>query len=496
MGVWFGKKGRGLIMGIWTCHVFVGNILGKALATYVIVSKIHTYDNFAGNVNLTGAIVDYNHSLVKGLVPSLDKVNVSMTQKQADKYCDNDKMCVGYVAYPKKGSKLNVTQNSTLRVTFFNSSNLNNPDLKVKLIKDAPFNFSHQNGTMWSVDVATDSPGMLGATSGAAPTKSKTSVCREADFCTFQKHLPWSKAFYANGGMIVAAGVIVLLFLVPHPRDVGLLSESEEEAKQKRSEDPEGIHETLLAPEGQNSSGNISPLEALFIPGVIEFAICFFFTKFVVYAFMYWLPQFLEIEGFAIGKSGYTSTLFDLGGMAGGIFCGLMSDLIGKRAIVCAVGMALSVPSMYVYRTMAHEEKSSDALNGGLLFLIGFWIQGVYALITTAVSADLGTHESLKGNAQALGIVTAIIDGTGSLGAAFSGVGVAYLREHFKTSGGNLAEPVDNGKHTGLNGVFLVFEVAAAISCVMLTRLVVKEIRAMCSPKSRSGGVGIQYSRQ
>ena len=207
---------------------------------------------------------------------------------------------------------------------------------------------------------------------------------------------------------------------------------------------------------------------------------------------MYWLPQFLEIAGFSLSKSGYTSTLFDLGGMAGGIFCGLMSDLIGTRAIVCALGMALSVPSTYVYRTMAHEETKSDALNGGLLFLIGFWIQGVYALITTAVSADLGTSPSLKGNAQALGMVTAIIDGTGSLGAAFSGVGVSFLREHFIASGGSLAGPVDNDKHTGLNGVFFVFEVAAGISCVMLTRLVVKEVRSICAPQQRRG-VGIQY---
>lgn len=43
-------------------------------------------------------------------------------------------------------------------------------------------------------------------------------------------------------------------------------------------------------------------------------------------------------------------------------------------------------------------------------------MNGPYALITTAVSAELGTHESLHGNAKALATVTAIIDGTGSIG--------------------------------------------------------------------------------
>lgn len=66
----------------------------------------------------------------------------------------------------------------------------------------------------------------------------------------------------------------------------------------------------------------------------------------------------------------------------------------------------------------------------------GFFVNGPYALITTAVSADLGTHEVLKGNSKALSTVTAIIDGTGSIGlylenkpswtAAFKDVIVLY----------------------------------------------------------------------
>eukprot|EP01048_Picozoa_sp_COSAG05_P019656 COSAG05_NODE_3139_length_2292_cov_1.995440_1_plen_128_part_00 len=126
MGVWFGKKGRGLIMGIWTCHVFVGNIIGKALATYVLVSATHNYDHFAGRVNLTGAVIQYNGSLKGAPIHSSDLVNVSMSMKQADTYCDLDTKCSGYVAWPIPGSKANVSENSTLKVTFFNTSNLMN----------------------------------------------------------------------------------------------------------------------------------------------------------------------------------------------------------------------------------------------------------------------------------------------------------------------------------------------------------------------------------
>ena len=57
---------------------------------------------------------------------------------------------------------------------------------------------------------------------------------------------------------------------------------------------------------------------------------------------------------------------------------------------------------------------------GNIAFLLftGLLVNGPYALITTAVSAELGTHKSLEGSAKALATVTSVIDGTGSIGAA------------------------------------------------------------------------------
>jgi OPA family glycerol-3-phosphate transporter-like MFS transporter 1/2 len=56
--------------------------------------------------------------------------------------------------------------------------------------------------------------------------------------------------------------------------------------------------------------------------------------------------------------------------------------------------------------------------NVGLLIVSGLLVNGPYALITTAVSAELGVHPSLEGSSKALATVTSIIDGTGSIGAA------------------------------------------------------------------------------
>lgn len=69
---------------------------------------------------------------------------------------------------------------------------------------------------------------------------------------------------------------------------------------------------------------------------------------------------------------------------------------------------------MYMYNTITITSYVGDV---ALLLLVGVIVNGPYALITTAVSADLGTHPSLAGNAKALSTVAAIIDGTGSIGS-------------------------------------------------------------------------------
>jgi OPA family glycerol-3-phosphate transporter-like MFS transporter 1/2 len=74
---------------------------------------------------------------------------------------------------------------------------------------------------------------------------------------------------------------------------------------------------------------------------------------------------------------------------------------------------------MFVYEDYG---TAGFATNVVLLIVVGFLVNGPYALITTAVSADLGTHHSLEGNAKALATVSAIIDGTGSVGMCITSI--------------------------------------------------------------------------
>ncbi|XP_050358501.1 glucose-6-phosphate exchanger SLC37A2 isoform X1 [Nymphalis io] len=258
----------------------------------------------------------------------------------------------------------------------------------------------------------------------------------------------WSLSFVYPALVMGVVAFLVFLFLVPEPRNVGLStdrqspsrtshrSDDEDEATQVivgdqaaslrpsrhsantspyQQDDP--TEETaLLSRRSTRSQGAVSLTRALAIPGVIEFSLSLFFAKLVSYTFLYWLPLYIKSSTTLTPKqSGELSTSFDVGGVMGAALAGLLADCVGAPALVCAAFYALAAPALLAYQSWG---ASSYVLNVALLVVAGVLVNGPYALITTAVSAELGTHSSLAGDAQALATVTAIIDGTGSIGAA------------------------------------------------------------------------------
>ncbi|PIK50342.1 putative sugar phosphate exchanger 2 [Apostichopus japonicus] len=167
---------------------------------------------------------------------------------------------------------------------------------------------------------------------------------------------------------------------------------------------------------------------ALLIPGVIEFSLCLFFAKLVSYSFLFWLPFYLlnNLPNVGDRQAAYLSTLFDIGGIFGGILAGYLADVTGSSGIISFLTLCLAAPVVFLYNFFG---RTSYIVNIVLMVITGFFVNGPYALITTAVSADLGTHESLHGNAKALSTVTAIIDGTGTIGAAWTSTNRTYLTD-------------------------------------------------------------------
>ncbi|XP_047463806.1 glucose-6-phosphate exchanger SLC37A2 [Mugil cephalus] len=292
----------------------------------------------------------------------------------------------------------------------------------------------------------------------------------------------WGMSFIVPGLIIASSGILCFFFLVEKPEDVNCSPpQHHSDGDQESGETDPLLRSSSNVNRGINGSISAEPQEiveedakaisfreALCIPGVVEFSLCLLFAKLVSYTFLYWLPLYISnVAHFDAKQAGDMSTLFDAGGILGGILAGVVSDYTEGRATTCFVMLVAAAPMLYVYNYIGQR---SLATTIGMLLLCGGLVNGPYALITTAVSADLGTHESLRGNSRALSTVTAIIDGTGSIGAA---LGPLFA---------GLISP------TGWNNVFYMLISADILACLFLSRLVYKEFRGWCQPVSQVRG--------
>lgn len=279
----------------------------------------------------------------------------------------------------------------------------------------------------------------------------------------------WGWSFILPGAFIFLGGVLVYLFLAAYPEDVGFpcpyaLGNNQETGPS----DLEVPIQSNAAPQvSSKNRRSVGLFEACLIPGVVPFALCLFFSKLVAYTFLYWLPFYLSQTAIggdfvSVKSAGNLSTLFDVGGIAGGIIAGYLSDKLNARATIAATFMYAAIPSILLYRFYGGGSMTRNIV---LMMIVGFFVNGPYALITTAVSADLGTHSSLKGDSRALATVTAIIDGTGSAGAALGPLLTGFLSTK------------------GWDKVFVMLMIGALISGLLLSRLVVTEIADMLKRK-------------
>merc|ERR1711994_676924 len=136
------------------------------------------------------------------------------------------------------------------------------------------------------------------------------------------------------------------------------------------------------------------------------------------------------------------------------------------------VMLVVAIPSMFVYESTvkkwcpitAHHgvpvHDSCFSWNIFLTLLTGTLVNGPYALIPAAVSAELGQHPSLQGSSKALATVTAIIDGTGSIGAAIG----PFLCGRLSGSG-------------NWDSVFYMLVASDAAALLLLTRIFIREVR-------------------
>ncbi|KAL4444821.1 hypothetical protein ABPG74_016029 [Tetrahymena malaccensis] len=193
------------------------------------------------------------------------------------------------------------------------------------------------------------------------------------------------------------------------------------------ADDLERLREKLQLKYG--SSGIINPTrvkeeykgitvyEALQIPGVIWYTVDFMCLKGLNYGILFWFPKFLQQNHLESNSSGI-SIMWSFGVLVGGIVSGYVGDRLHKRrGILMPPSLILLALSLFYFHTLNSKEDS--LINFYLTsLLIGIFLGGPYNVQHGPLIIDLGKHSVLKGNQQAIGTVTGIIEGAGSLASS------------------------------------------------------------------------------
>ncbi|EEY69680.1 sugar phosphate exchanger, putative [Phytophthora infestans T30-4] len=271
-------------------------------------------------------------------------------------------------------------------------------------------------------------------------------------FALVDETVAWKLALVVAAGLVAFHGLIIHFFLYPDPKDVPYRHESLEEAQ------PEGI----------------GFFKAWRIPGVLPYALSYACLKSVNYALFFWLPFYLTVSlHMDNSQAGSFSMLYDAGQIFGGFVGGIVSDRMGVRSPVVVTMLLLS---WYETITLYFMDGASYDATALLLLSSGFMLGGPANLISTAISADLGTHESIRGDAEALSTVTGIIDGTGSIGAALVQYLVGYLANcQYEPKGCDPKSP-RCVQVCSWGPVFVLLEVGTVLSCVCLAQLLYHEL--------------------
>jgi sugar phosphate permease len=171
----------------------------------------------------------------------------------------------------------------------------------------------------------------------------------------------------------------------------------------------------------------------------------YFFIKLIRYSLLFWLPFYLEtVLHYGSAEAGYQSTSFEIGGVAGTIVLGAVSDRLPKvpRSAVCATSLVGLAAALFVYTRVGD---ASHALNFAAMALVGALLYGPDSLLSGAAAQDLG-------GPRAAALAIGMINGLGSVGAVSQELITRTV-----------------SRHSGWNAVFYVLLVSAFAAAVLLT---------------------------
>lgn len=229
----------------------------------------------------------------------------------------------------------------------------------------------------------------------------------------------WRQVFWAAGGIVTVILILELIFLRPNPEAVG-------------EESPVAHPENLFGHDGNASRpASVIALLTPFFRSVSFWLICLisFGLTLIRETFNFWTPTYLnEVAQLSPGRAALASSLFPFFGGISVVLIGLLSDRLtdGRRGLMMVVFLIPAVAVLFLLSLQ--DETSSATLQVTLISLTGLLILGPYALLTGALSVDLGGKQ---GSATAAGMA----DTAGYVGGMVSGWGIGTIATRWGWSG-------------------------------------------------------------
>ena len=165
-----------------------------------------------------------------------------------------------------------------------------------------------------------------------------------------------------------------------------------------------------------------SPRHLLFgVPGVLGICAAYFCAKLVRYVLMMWLPfYFTEELHHGTGMAGVLASALDVGGVAGSIFSGVLSDKYhgGRRRAAFTVLLSAA----FVFFLSGFSLGSTFASNPAYALAVGFACGAcAYAIDSVVTGSLVQDFAERQGLSAQLGAISGLVGGLGTLGSVLQG---------------------------------------------------------------------------
>ncbi|POM85009.1 Major Facilitator Superfamily protein [Cryptosporidium meleagridis] len=167
------------------------------------------------------------------------------------------------------------------------------------------------------------------------------------------------------------------------------------------------------------------------IPNILNIAISYYFIKLIRYSMLFWLPYYLIRElNYGPSVAGYSSMLFDIGGIAGAISAGAIADTyFGGKRILVACYMSIFVSLSISYFMIITKTRLNLLILLGIAIL-GFCVSGPDSILGSTAAQDVFDKSNIT-TKSIDSMATGIVNGLGAFGAVTQGTLTAYISEYY-----------------------------------------------------------------